>query len=87
MKSSRQYNVEQAIEIGDDEKLDYSIYPGFNASIGFTQRGCRLKCGFCVVQKRQPRATNTIASIGAATHILATFTARQDSQPREQKPA
>ncbi|HYL98355.1 MAG TPA: hypothetical protein VEZ90_05320 [Blastocatellia bacterium] len=26
---------------------DYSLYPGFSASIGFTQRGCRLRCSFC----------------------------------------
>ncbi len=28
---------------------DYSIYPHFKNSIGFTQRGCRLKCSFCKV--------------------------------------
>jgi hypothetical protein len=28
---------------------DYSIYPKWKQSIGFTQRGCRLKCPFCVV--------------------------------------
>jgi hypothetical protein len=38
---------------------------GFSASIGFTQRGCRLKCGFCVVPKKEgrPRSVNTIADI------------------------
>jgi hypothetical protein len=57
--------VEQALGIEDSENYDYSIYPGFDASIGFTQRGCRLKCGFCVVPKKEgkPRAVNTIASI------------------------
>ena len=30
-------------------KLDYSLYPEYKFSIGFTQRGCRLKCKFCVV--------------------------------------
>ena len=46
-------------------RYDYSIYPGFTASIGFTQRGCRLKCGFCVVPKKEgkPRSVNTIADI------------------------
>jgi hypothetical protein len=29
--------------------LDYSIYPRYQSSIGFTQRGCRLRCPFCVV--------------------------------------
>jgi len=37
-------------EIGQPwERYDYSIYPGFTASIGFTQRGCRLTCGFCLM--------------------------------------
>jgi len=34
-------------------KQDYSIYPDFLKSIGFTQRGCRLKCPFCVVPKKE----------------------------------
>lgn len=33
--------------------LDYSIYPDFKQSIGFTQRGCRLKCSFCVVPRKE----------------------------------
>ena len=33
--------------------LDYSLYPGYRNSIGFTQRGCRLKCPFCVVPKTE----------------------------------
>jgi hypothetical protein len=39
---------------------DYDIYPwssdlrrGRAASIGYTQRGCRLKCGFCVVPQKE----------------------------------
>lgn len=32
---------------------DYELYPGYAASIGFTQRGCRLKCPFCVVPKTE----------------------------------
>lgn len=32
---------------------DYSIYPGFQHSIGFTQRGCRLRCPFCVVPRKE----------------------------------
>lgn len=57
--------VEQALGIAEHEHYDYSIYPTFDASIGFTQRGCRLKCGFCVVPKKEgkPRSVNTIASI------------------------
>lgn len=57
--------VEQFLGVEDNEDYDYSIYPGFEASIGFTQRGCRLKCGFCVVPKKEgkPRSVNTIASL------------------------
>jgi hypothetical protein len=45
--------------------LDYSLYPDFTASLGFTQRGCRLKCGFCVVPRKEgkPRPVNTVADI------------------------
>ncbi|WP_287182131.1 hypothetical protein [Mesorhizobium sp.] len=39
--------------IGDWVGLDYSPYPGFTSSIGFTQRGCRLSCSFCVVPKKE----------------------------------
>jgi hypothetical protein len=57
--------VEQVLGIKESERYDYNIYDGFNASIGFTQRGCRLKCGFCVVPKKEgkPRSVNTIAEI------------------------
>jgi len=34
-------------------ELDYNIYPEFTNSIGFTQRGCRLKCKFCVVPEKE----------------------------------
>jgi hypothetical protein len=33
--------------------LDYSVYPKFRQSIGFTQRGCRLRCAFCVVPRKE----------------------------------
>lgn len=57
--------VEQFLGVEESERYDYSIYPRFEASIGFTQRGCRLKCGFCVVPRKEgkPRAVNTIADI------------------------
>lgn len=32
---------------------DYSLYPGFSASLGFLTRGCRLRCGFCVVPRKE----------------------------------
>lgn len=38
---------------------DYSIYPRFKQSIGFTQRGCRLKCWFCVVPKKEGSVKET----------------------------
>ena len=44
---------------------DYSIYPNFRQSIGFTQRGCRLNCAFCVVPTKEGkiRPERTIAEI------------------------
>ncbi len=78
-------------ELGTDtgEQADYSIYPNFDASIGFTQRGCRLKCGFCVVPKKEgkPRTVNTIASIWrGAPHPKKLHLLDNDffGQPREQ---
>lgn len=49
----------------DEVAPDYTLYPGVDYSLGFTQRGCRLSCGFCVVPKKEgkPRAAGTIASI------------------------
>src|SRR5215510_2006692 len=35
------------------KQQDYSIYPSYQASIGFTQRGCRLKCDFCCVPQKE----------------------------------
>ncbi len=53
--------------IGDRkyERYDYSIYPQYPWSLGFTQRGCRLKCEFCVVPKKEggPITLNTIQDI------------------------
>jgi hypothetical protein len=43
----------EAHGIPDNTPPDYSIYPRFTASMGFTQRGCRLKCSFCVVPKKE----------------------------------
>ena len=62
--------VESVLGIPESEVADWSIYPRFSGSLGFTQRGCRFKCGFCNVPKKEgkPRAVNTIGSIwrGAA---------------------
>lgn len=35
------------------EGVDYSLYPDFTSSIGFTQRGCRFLCPFCVVPEKE----------------------------------
>lgn len=58
--------VEQAIGVdGPYEHYDYGSYPTFEPSIGFTQRGCRLSCKFCVVPTKEGSAysLNTIADI------------------------
>jgi hypothetical protein len=45
--------------------VDYAIAPRFTASLGFTQRGCRFKCKFCVVPGKEgrPVPAQTIAQI------------------------
>lgn len=50
---------------GEYERFDYSIARGFTASIGFTQRGCRLRCKFCVVPAKEgkPRSNGTVYDI------------------------
>ena len=39
------------------QALDYSLYPDYPHSIGFSQRGCRLRCPFCVVPDKEGRVT------------------------------
>lgn len=62
---SNNQTVEALLGTEESERYDYSIYPHFDGSIGFTQRGCRLKCGFCVVPKKEgkARSINTINDI------------------------
>lgn len=50
--------------IGDWQGVDYTGWD-FDASVGFTQRGCRLKCKFCVVPGKEGknRGVSTIAEI------------------------
>lgn len=57
--------VEAAIGADAYELYDYAPYPGYSPSIGFTQRGCRLRCKFCVVPQKEGknRSVNVIASI------------------------
>ncbi len=49
---------------------DYSMYPRYRQSIGFTQRGCRLRCPFCVVPKKEGnmRQEQTILDIWRGGH-------------------
>lgn len=51
--------------IGPHPYVSYEHWPEFTGSIGFTQRGCRLKCQFCVVpwKEGKPRAVGSIAHI------------------------
>lgn len=54
--------------IGVGLAQDYSLYPGFRPSIGFTMKGCRMTrkvCGFCDVPLEQgrPRAEQDIHSL------------------------
>lgn len=44
------------IGIETEGPLDYSDYPSWSQSIGFTQRGCRLACEFCVVPRKEGKA-------------------------------
>lgn len=57
--------VEDVIDWPNYELYDYSIYPDYRFSLGFSQRGCRLKCGFCVVPKKEgkPQSVNSIYDI------------------------
>ncbi len=42
-------------DVGITTKVqDYSLYPSYQYSIGFTQRGCRLRCSFCKVPVSEP---------------------------------
>lgn len=53
----------EAFGVGED--LDYSDYPLWRQSVGFSQRGCRLNCSFCSVPQREGRvrAVGTISDI------------------------
>ena len=55
----------EELEGFSDVGLDYSPWPTFDGSLGFTQRGCRFKCGFCAVPSKEGKAhaTASIADI------------------------
>lgn len=63
--SDNNITVEEMIGQEEYENYDYDIYPDFKHSIGFTQRGCRLKCKFCVVPTKEGknRSVNSIYDI------------------------
>lgn len=63
--SDNPITIENIIGRPEYEHYDYSIYPDYPFSLGFSQRGCRLNCGFCVVPKKEgkPRSVNSIADI------------------------
>lgn len=46
-------------------RQDYSDWPSWQQSLGFTQRGCRLRCSFCVVPEKEGavREEATIAEV------------------------
>ncbi|BAE49985.1 hypothetical protein [Paramagnetospirillum magneticum] len=56
--------VEQVVG-GWWERCNYQDHPGFQPSLGFTARGCRMKCRFCMVpgSEGRPRSVNTIADL------------------------
>ena len=58
-------SVEAEIGVAEYEHYDYGLYPDYPWSLGFTQRGCRMSCRFCVVPKKEgkPVSVNTIADI------------------------
>ncbi len=65
-------------DVGIDEGpygLGYRHYPKFRSAIGFSQRGCRLSCDFCVVPRKEGKA-RSVASI-RELHAM-----RLDTKPR-----
>lgn len=51
--------------IGEFDGVDYAPWPDFTGSLGFSQRGCRFKCKFCVVPGKEgkPVPASDISSI------------------------
>ncbi len=64
---------------------DYSLYPTFRHSLGFATRGCRLRCGFCVVPEKEgrPRAVAGVAllvGVAALAHLHALLQAKDGAK-------
>lgn len=53
------------VGVPENTTPDYSHHPSYPHSIGFSQRGCRLTCSFCVVPKKEgrPASGEAIADI------------------------
>src|SRR5687768_15021061 len=68
------------------QALDYSLYPDYPHSIGFSQRGCRLRCPFCVVPDKEGRVTEErpIAEIwrGDPSHAMSCYSITTSSARR-----
>lgn len=49
------WNCKRTADYGISEEgvRDFRDYPAFRSSMGFSQRGCRLKCGFCKVPEME----------------------------------
>lgn len=62
---TRDFSVTVENIVGNHKGYDYSIYPDYKYSLGFTQRGCRLNCKFCVVPAKEGRiqSVNSIYDI------------------------
>lgn len=56
------WDIRRTLEdVGVTTKVqDYDVYPRFAPSIGLTQRGCRLKCAFCVVPRKEEQSVADI---------------------------
>jgi hypothetical protein len=59
-------NLRSVITDVDPETIqpDYSHYPSFTSSLGYSQRGCRLDCAFCRMKTREGDA-HSVSSINA----------------------
>jgi len=57
--------VESTLGIPEGMRQDYSLYPDFDGSIGYSQRGCRMKCKFCGVPRMEgkPRSVSDLAGL------------------------
>jgi len=58
-------DLKKVLPDGVDEMVpDYGLYD-YKHNIGFAMRGCRFKCGFCVVPRKEgsPRSVSSIRSL------------------------